>query len=235
MHLSRTQRPRNTRNRDSVSDRRSDLANTTDFRRGLRRSAPQTELDAIHTSGCVVVPSREVLLERLPQGGTVAEVGVAEGEFSRAILQRNRPRKLHLIDLWDTDRYRAGLDAIRNEHAALIADGAVVIHQGRSLDRLASFADASLDWVYIDTDHSYALTLAELRLAATKVRPDGFIAGHDYSTGNVIAPWPYGVVEACHQFCAEANWRFAFLALEARGRMSFALSRLPAEMASRRP
>jgi hypothetical protein len=104
MHLSRTQRPRNTRNRDSVSDRRSDLANTTDFRRGLRRSAPQTELDAIHTSGCVVVPSREVLLERLPQGGIVAEVGVAEGEFSRAILQRNRPRRLHLIDLWGTDR-----------------------------------------------------------------------------------------------------------------------------------
>jgi predicted O-methyltransferase YrrM len=218
-----------------VSDRQTEPENSAAFRRSLRRSAPAIELDAIHTRGCVVLPSREVLLEHLPKGGIVAEIGVAEGEFSRAILQRNAPRQLHLIDMWDTDRYRRGLEAIRQDHAARISDGSVVIHQGRSLDRLAEFADASLDWVYVDTDHSYALTLAELRLAATKVRPHGLIAGHDYCTGNVITPWPYGVVEACHQFCAEDHWGFTFLALEARGRMSFALSRLSAEPSGTRP
>ncbi len=82
------------------------------------------------------------------------------------------------------------------------------------------------DWIYLDTDHSYETTLSELRLAAPKLKPGGLLAGHDYCTGNVITPVPYGVVEACHRFCVEAGWRFRFIALEERGRNSFALARL---------
>jgi hypothetical protein len=210
-----------------VPEQRAQPANTIERRKALRRGAPETLLEQRHVAGCVVLPDRDALLDHLPQGGVAAEIGVAEGDYTRIILARNRPRVLHLIDLWESARYREGLDAIVKEHDALIGAGAVRIHRGRSLDVLESFAEGALDWVYIDTDHSYALTLAELRLCARKVGPDGVIAGHDYCPGNVITPWPYGVVEACHQFCVEEGWRFRFLALEARGRMSFALSRLP--------
>ncbi len=209
-----------------MSEPESDPGNTVAFRRAMRRRAPEVRLRDEHTRGCEVLPDREVLLERLPGGGVAAEVGVAAGEYTQAILDRNRPRVLHLIDLWGSDRYRPGLEAIRTRNAGAIAAGAVRIHQGRSVDVLATFPEAYFDWVYIDTDHSYELTLAELRVAAPRIKPGGMIAGHDFCTGNVIAPWPYGVVEACHMFCVESGWGYRFLTMEPRGRHSFALSRL---------
>jgi hypothetical protein len=200
--------------------------NTVAFRRDLRRRTPQVQLREEHTRNCVVLPDRKALLARLPAGGVAAEVGVAFGDYTDAILRINRPKLLHLIDPWSTERYREGLAAIRARHGDSIAAGGVCIHEGLSTDVLATFPEGYFDWVYIDTDHSYETTLAELRIAAPRIRAGGFIAGHDYCTGNVVAPWPYGVVEACHAFCVEAGWRFRFLALEARGRNSFALARL---------
>jgi hypothetical protein len=46
----------------------------------------------------VVVPHRLTLLQRLPAGGVVAEVGTLHGEFAREILHTVRPREIHLID-----------------------------------------------------------------------------------------------------------------------------------------
>jgi hypothetical protein len=195
-------------------------------RRLRRRSTPAVRLDAEHTGGCEVLPNREALMARLPPGGVAAELGVALGDYTRIILERNRPRKLHLVDPWDSDRYRQGLAAVRSTFAEAIASGVIEIHQGYSTEVLATFPDRTFDWIYLDTDHSYETTLAELRLAAPKLKPGGFLAGHDYCTGNVITTVPYGVVEACHMFCVEAGWRFAYLALEERGRNSFALTRL---------
>ena len=195
-------------------------------RRLRRRRTPTVRLGPEHTRGCEVLPDRDVLMERLPRGGVGAEIGVASGGYTRIILERNRPRKLHLVDPWDSDRYREGLAALRSTHAAAIEAGLVEIHRGRSTEVLATFPDAAFDWIYIDADHGYRSTLAELRLAAAKIRPGGLLAGHDYCTGNVVTPVPYGVVEACHLFCVEAGWRFRYIALEERGRNSFALARL---------
>ncbi len=195
-------------------------------RRLKRRQTPTVQLGPEHTAGCELLPDRAALMARLPQGGIGAEIGVAFGDYTDVILAQNRPRTLHLVDAWDSDRYREGLAAIRARFATSIAEGAIAIHQGYSTEILARFADGMFDWIYLDTDHSYETTLAELRLAAPKLKPGGLLAGHDYCTGNVITPVPYGVVEACHRFCVEAGWRFRFIALEERGRNSFALARL---------
>jgi hypothetical protein len=48
------------------------------------------------------------------------------------------------------------------------------------------------------------------------VAADGYIAGDDYKTVN-------GVIPAVHQFCAETDWRRAYLTLETHGRRSYAL------------
>jgi predicted O-methyltransferase YrrM len=192
----------------------------------MKRSAPETALRAEHTRNCAVLPDRNALLDALPKRGVAMEAGVAFGAYTDAILAVNAPRELHLVDLWDTERYRLGLDAITERHGALIASGGLRIHRGRSVDVLAALPDAMFDWIYIDTDHSFETTIAELRTAARTIKPGGFLAGHDFCTGNVIAPWPYGVVEACNLFCVEAGWQFRFLAMDPRGHMSFALSRL---------
>ena len=45
--------------------------------------------------------SRVDLLQFLPKGGVVAEIGVAEGGFSKKILNATSPQTLHLIDPWE--------------------------------------------------------------------------------------------------------------------------------------
>jgi hypothetical protein len=43
---------------------------------------------------------RAQLLSFLPEGGVVAEIGVARGDFSERILREGRASELHLIDPW---------------------------------------------------------------------------------------------------------------------------------------
>ena len=47
------------------------------------------------------------MLDRMPKGGVVAEIGVAEGKLSQEILKRTAPRKLYLVDPWDVDTFDA--------------------------------------------------------------------------------------------------------------------------------
>jgi Methyltransferase domain len=199
--------------------------NTLAFRREMKRRTPEAVLSDEHVRNCQVLADRHVLLDHLPKGGVAAEIGVAFGAYTDAILDRNAPQELHLVDLWESDRFRDGLDSIRSRHATLIATGALRVHRGKSVDVIPMFPNTYFDWIYIDTDHAYETTLAELHAAVPKMKPDGIIAGHDFCPGNVIAPWPYGVVEACGRFCVEAGWQFRYLVMDPRGRLSFALVR----------
>mgnify|MGYP000456081508 FL=1 len=59
--------------------------------------------------------SREQLLVFLNKGSKVAEIGVANGEFSRHILDQTSPNELHLIDPWEhqeTDDYQADINNV---------------------------------------------------------------------------------------------------------------------------
>jgi len=179
-----------------------------------------------HVENCVVLPDRHELLRRLPAGGVVCELGVAEGDFSSDILCLTRPLQLHLVDPWDSSRYTAGYERVRDRFRQEIGDGRVIVHRRRSIDALGEYPDAYFDWVYIDTDHSYQTTLAELSLCARKVRPAGHIAGHDFSRGNPDNGVHYGVIPACHRFCTEQGWQLEFITVEFDVMFSFCLRRL---------
>jgi predicted O-methyltransferase YrrM len=172
------------------------------------------------------LPSREDLLEELPKGAIVAEVGAAFGDFSKEILQRVVPEKLHLVDPWHSQRYESGMGLIEEKFSREIAAGVIVLNRGLSVDILPTFPDNYFDVIYIDTDHTYETTLAELRLSEKKLKPGGLLTGHDFCIGNIVSPWPYGVIGACHQFCVENNWGYRYLTLEHHGHYSFGLARL---------
>lgn len=195
-------------------------------RQALKTSMPRIMLSSRHTDQCRVLPNRTALLHHLPQGGVVAEIGVAFGDYSREIMQLNRPAALHLVDPWNLDRYSEGMESIKAMFAEEIAGGRVKLHVGGSTDMLPQFEDDTFDWVYIDTDHSYANTWNELLLCDAKVKRDGRICGHDFCTGNVVKPVVYGVVQAVNQFCVERDWQFEFLTLEPDAHFSFCLKRL---------
>jgi predicted O-methyltransferase YrrM len=172
---------------------------------------------------CRVLSSRSDLLKALPQGGIVAEIGVADGDYSADLLTHNRPTILHLVDAWDSERYKRGVESVQSRFALEIASGSVRIHRGRSVDVLPKLDKKSFDWLYLDTSHTYADTSQELRLCVSLVKDGGRIAGHDFCTGNPYSTLPYGVIQAVYEFCIEYKWRFEYITLDGDGHFSFCL------------
>ncbi|MEO1543456.1 MAG: hypothetical protein AAFR75_05485 [Pseudomonadota bacterium] len=53
---------------------------------------PRTDLTARQIANLKALPNRFDLLEALPRNGNVAEIGVANGEFSEQILKLSQPK-----------------------------------------------------------------------------------------------------------------------------------------------
>ena len=199
---------------------------TREERKKMAEAMSSARLSGFHTENCRVLPNRSELLYRIGSGGVVAEIGAAFGDFTKEIMQRNRPAELHVVDSWDSDRYKKGKRDIETAFAKDIEKGRLKLHQGLSVDTLPKFENDFFDWVYIDTNHSYGTTWKELVLSHAKVKREGRIAGHDFCTGNVIEPVVYGVVQAVSRFCVEYGWQYEFLTVEHHGHFSFCLKRL---------
>lgn len=207
---------------------RASLVSTWDWLQGIDRyRVPRTQVEERHLERVTVLTDRLAMLNRMPKGGRVVELGVDSGDFSAEILARTAPRKLHLVDIWSSGRFSPEKRvAVERRFAKEIAKGRVSMHVGLSHDVLARFEDASLDWLYIDTTHRYETTQLELSVAARKMRPNGLIAGHDYTIGNWQDHLRYGVIEAVNEFCLREDWGFLFLTHEPDRHLSFALYRL---------
>lgn len=153
-------------------------------------------------------PAREWVLRFCPKGGAAAEVGVWKGDFSEKILQR-QPRELHLIDPWiHIGDVPGRLHAAPQQDMDAICEGvrkrfeherAVRIHRCLSSEAAPTFADGSLDWVYVDGNHSYEFVIEDLRLWFPKLRPGGHVCGDDFME-NPKLQW--GVVRAVEEFVA---------------------------------
>ena len=123
----------------------------------------EVALEGNHVQHCKVLADRLDMLDLLPQNAVIAELGVEEGLFSKEILARCFPTQFMLVDTWPDARIKA--TCVTN---AMIPEK-TVMHQTTSVEYLKSLTENSLDWVYIDTDHTYATTKAELEAAAIAV------------------------------------------------------------------
>ena len=137
------------------------------------------------------------LLKRMPRDSACAEIGVWKGDFSRQILKRTTPRKLHLIDPWKyqpefPSRTFGGKRAKKQEDMDRIFEVVsarfrelpnVEIHRAFSNQALGEFQDGYFDWVYLDGNHAYDYVLEDLSLCFAKVRSGGLISGDDYTWG----------------------------------------------------
>ena len=188
---------------------------------------PKIELSKIHVNNTKLLTNRQELLSLLPKGGVVAELGVDMGDFSESILNITKPHKLHLIDTWGSKRYhqekRRNVEKRFNEK---IINSSVEINIGLSTQVVDDFQDTYFDWIYIDTTHSYKTTISELEAYRTKVKPNGYIAGHDFILGNWDGLVRYGVIEAVYEFCVKYNWELLFLTTEINDNPSFAIKRI---------
>ena len=188
---------------------------------------PKFKLRKEHVKGAELLVDRDELLECMPKGGKVAELGVDEGNFSARILEITNPATLHLVDVWGDARYHEGKAlSVQSRFADEIENGQVNITRGLSLEAVDAFEDGYFDWIYIDTDHSYQTTIQELQQWAPKVKANGVIAGHDYTMGNFTSGYKYGVIEAVAEFCTQNNWTLSYLTADFAESNSFAIKRM---------
>jgi predicted O-methyltransferase YrrM len=73
------------------------------------------------------------------------------------------------------------------------------------IDRVRSYGP--FDVVFIDGDHSYEGCKRDLVVAYSKVKPNGYILGHDYELNMKKAQtaWEFGVRQAVDEFCVQTG------------------------------
>lgn len=121
------------------------------------------------------------------------EVGVDKGILFRMLVEGCPSLHLTGVDLFpDSERSRRVWNTaeIHGERAHLV--------QMDSVEAARSFADNSLDFVFIDADHSYDAVMADIAAWQPKVKPGGWLGGHDYHPKK----FP-GVVKAVRQVFVE--------------------------------
>ena len=122
-----------------------------------------------------------------------AEVGVWRGETSEYMLRSLPQLHLHLVDLWRTyppsatnsclkQAKQETFDDARQQavRATEFAADRRTVHRIDSVQAAASFDDASLDFIFIDAEHSYESAFADIAAWWPKLKPGGFLFGHDY-------------------------------------------------------
>lgn len=122
------------------------------------------------------------------RGYTVgAEIGVWQGEYAEVLCQAVPGLNLTCVDPWrqyktynDKKNSQARLDdAYRQTVARLTPYGCTILRM-TSLEAAATIPDGSLDFVFIDGNHSEPFISQDLAAWAPKVRSGGIVAGHDY-------------------------------------------------------
>jgi hypothetical protein len=130
-----------------------------------------------------------------------AEIGVEQGDHAVQLL-RSWSGCLLLIDCWqvqdkqtycDQAAYWTQADQEANYRKTLVAIRAFSVEAAKEVP------DSSLDFVYLDANHSYSAVCADLRAWYPKVREGGLISGHDF----VDSGDPFGVKSAVLEFIRE--------------------------------
>jgi predicted O-methyltransferase YrrM len=140
------------------------------------------------------------ILDRLPKDRSIvgAEIGVLNARTARELLQ-HRPLLTHImIDPWEVPEPGSSyaLEADTNaqksqaEHnkaylltkqRTAFAGKRAIIKKMYSAEAVEDIKDGSLDFVFIDGDHSYAGCSNDIKLWKSKVKKGGWIGGHDYA------------------------------------------------------
>jgi len=115
-----------------------------------------------------------------------AEIGVETGAFSEFLCKANPNLKLYSVDAWTTysgwNDYnnQERLDEVYEVAKAKLAPYNCEIIKGFSMDVVKTFADNSLDFVFIDSAHDFQSVTNDICEWSKKVRKGGIVSGHDY-------------------------------------------------------
>lgn len=146
------------------------------------------------------------------------EIGVFMGDMSAALLRGHPDLTLTMVDSWEgagraysgesgdwhakleqpaqDDFMRRALDRVA------FAKGRGQVLRARSTDAARQVPDQSCDFVFIDADHSYDGCAADIAAWSNKVKPGGWLCGHDYE--NEAFP-KFGVTRAVNEYAERSG------------------------------
>ena len=158
---------------------------------------------------------------RLPKDHQLrgAEIGVDRGSLSGYLLRECPNVNLIMVDTWevfpaDSDYAKSGDTVCQRTLNQRYQDWQAAMHatndsadrrqilQMRSVEAAKLVSDGSLDFVFLDADHSYPGIKADIALWAPKIKPDGLLGGHDVDHP-CFPTW--GVRQAIDEFAAKTG------------------------------
>jgi hypothetical protein len=193
----------------------------SDIVRAGRRSSDVNILKAEFKAGHRV-RERIFLTKFIPSGSTGAELGVFTGLFSANIARQKQISCVTFVDPWwkaygdyypDWGLY-TDFGRVSTRKAFQLAKRRIssanlpnrFVEVASSYDWLTDQRDESLDWVYLDTTHTYAGTKRELGLLDRKLKETGLILGDDWQPDRNHRH--HGVFLAVNEFARQFSFEF---------------------------
>lgn len=152
-----------------------------------------------------VLPYRWDLYKTYLRGGLVgAEIGVAQGQNAVNMWQFAKPKKLHLVDIWQDegkviewagsverpstrdralfrDTFKSYKEYVEDAFHEEVLAGRVECHRATGEKWLAEQEDKSLDFIYTDATKQYDEMQEFISQALRVVKKGGYFCGHDWN------------------------------------------------------
>lgn len=140
-------------------------------------------------------------VRRAESGAVFVEVGAWRGRSAAfmavEIINSHKQIEFHVVDTWQGSKSEPDLHHIVRECGGsmfpefqkTMQDGGVweqmIAYPLESTERAKTFADGSIDFLFLDGDHALESVQADLAAWLPKMKPHGVIAGHDYAIDSV--------------------------------------------------
>ena len=124
---------------------------------------------------------------------SAVEIGVFQGGNSLSLVTIESIIELYLVDpykiysqyesktlVYNQEQMNEALVIMRNRMLDYMDRVTVIIQE--SVRASFIFQENYFDYIYIDGNHSYQDAMDDMRAWYSKVKPGGFLAGHDYAT-----------------------------------------------------
>jgi hypothetical protein len=183
-----------------------------------------------HVEGARLFSDRNELIKSLSYlvKPSVAELGLAYGDFSRFLIDQLRPQCFHAYDvftmheqpiIWGkpTSEIFNGLthrQFFDKRFQKEIAGGQVTVFEGDSSTNLNNRDDGFYDIIYVDAGHTYDSVLKDAMVSIKKLKRNGFLIFNDYIMFDYFANMHYGIVYVVNDLCVNHGWKITHFALQ---------------------
>lgn len=157
--------------------------------------------------------------------GVVAELGVALGDFSKALIERYDPETFYAIDVFTLHQQ----ERMWNQETAKLLEGKthvefylhrmqahrhrITVCEGDGAEQMNKLPDGSIDIIYVDGSHHYADVERDCSVACKKIKPQGLIIFNDYIVWSHLEKMWYGVVPVVNDLVVHKGAKVVALAL----------------------